>query len=188
MQVVGDFNDWKAIGKGDQYDLPGSRVRAVTLEVNSAAAVAAYVVYHDDGSVNFLARVCGRDKVRFIARGKTSIVMEPVDGGTLYIYTRDGDVIHIQPTVKDAFTKYHERQPFDPKYEAMLALVRENARRVDQAVAEAKQAKEALNAERARANQERAAEPAAAPAAAPAGSDGGRGHAEAEQSPAVTEG
>lgn len=182
MQVIGNFEDWKAIGVEEQFNLPGTRTRPVTLDVNSAAAVAVYVCFEDDGSVNFLGRVCGRDKIRFVARGKTSLMIEAIDASMLYIHTRDGDVIHVEPTFKEAFTKYHERQPYDPRMLAFQEMMLANVTRLNEVVAEAKAAKEALIAERKRTDQASAPEATAAPAAASAGSDGGTGHAPAEQS------
>lgn len=174
MQTIGDFRDWMPLTTEDQYALPGNRVRPVTLEVNSAGAVALHIV-RADGEVHFLGRFFGRDKARFVALPGDVLICEAVEVSTCWIHTKDGEVIHRSPSVKEAFTRYHERQPFDPRQQAILMMMQSNARRMDAAVEEMRRTKEALDAERARADQAEATARAAAQAAAGAGGDGGTG-------------
>lgn len=148
MQQIGNFEHWKELVEGEEYEIPGERVRPVTLEVNSAAAVAVYVV-DNDGEINFLARVVGRDKLRFVARGKASLRIEAIEARVLYIHTLAGAVIHLPESEKAKWSKYHERRAFNPAEELAKHIAAQNMRQMDAKLAKMQELADAINAKQA---------------------------------------
>lgn len=144
MQTIGNFDDWKEISSETEFPIAGERTRAISLDLNAPRAVALYVV-DNGGEINFLARVQGRDRVRFVARGKASLRIDPIEGDTLYIHSRSGQPIHLAASEKEIWSKYHERRAYDPAVELAKYIASQNMMAMDKKLEEMRSLANALN-------------------------------------------
>lgn len=115
MQRLFNLDKWQEVGDGLAVNFAKAEPRRVRLDVNAPDAVR---VFHSDGNgvVTFLARVLGRDVLEFAVDGEFAIT---VDGGSLWLFTVDGEDVSFEPSSSPILTKIAERRPRNLEFEMM---------------------------------------------------------------------
>lgn len=126
MQRIFNTNKWTTLAEGQGFTFSSSRPRTVRLEVNAPQEVRLYVSDGDQGEIEFLALVKGRDTVEFVTSGQMALHAE---GGDVMIYTADGDDVSSIVEAPVIFTKIVERRRRSPEVEYMIAAMNANVNR-----------------------------------------------------------
>lgn len=137
MQRMFNLRKWTEIQAGGGVSFESVRPRTVRFEVNSFEETRLHIVYPEGvylttpgivgeastteeiiapGTVFFLGRSFGRDVIETFVEGRFDLV---VDGGTLWLFTADGDEVHatvIEPVI---FTRIAERKSRNAELEAI---------------------------------------------------------------------
>lgn len=124
MQKLDNLAKWQAIAGGDVILLGKETARTVKIHVN--APVETRLFYTCPGEpAKFLATVKGRDTVMFNHKGP----MEVSPDNDIYFYTSENETIHNTGSGAEKLTKIMERQPRDPRFEAMAHQMMMNVNR-----------------------------------------------------------
>lgn len=130
MQRIMNLTKWQEVREGSRMNFTGSRPRTVRIEVNTPVEVALYIIPQDEYGQEleplFLALVKGRDVIEFSPDGAFALAPE---GGTVYVNTADGDVVHVEVIEPKIFTKIAERKRRDPVLEQMMYEAQRNLER-----------------------------------------------------------
>lgn len=162
MQRIFNVDKWATLEVGKSIGFPSHRPRVVRLETNSRDEVALYLATDDD-EIRFLALVKGRETVEFVSPGKFALLCE---GGSVNLYTADGDDISFVNLAPVIFTKIAERRKRSPELEYIAAMMQANLNR------RMEQQRNELEALFERRERERAGFQLASPASAAKGAGG----------------
>lgn len=121
MQRLFNLSKWTELRDGEALPFKGARPRTVRLELNAPDEVSLYSV--ENGEPIFLALVRGRDVVEFAPDGEFALAVE---GGTVFVYTADGQDVHSIAPDPVIFTKIAERRRRDPAMELMMYEMNRN--------------------------------------------------------------
>ena len=122
MQRLHNIGKWFVVDDGKAVNFGNPEPRLVRLDVNAPEPVRLHIV-NGDGEYTFLARVVGRDVIEFRSEGEFSIVP---DGGSVSLYTIDGEDISFSIPDAVKITKLIDRRPRDPALELMQYQMRKN--------------------------------------------------------------
>lgn len=125
MQRMFNLSKWQVLRKGEALQFVNPRPRNVRIEVNAPTASRLYIVT-EDGDLQFLARVEGRDTIEFGTDGAFDLTTEDDE---VAVYTADGDDISMRVIAPVIFTKIANRRPRNPELEAIAARMAENMER-----------------------------------------------------------
>lgn len=161
MQKMMDLRNWRRITNETTLPFPSHKLREVKLHVN--APYRTLLLIEQAGELHFLAAVEGRDEVSVDVDGDFSLT---VDGPECFVYTTEGSTVHVEHIDAQTFTKVAERRRISPEMAMMQRLMNENRLAVEQARAEAREARRLYE------DHTAAAERSAAEAAAKQAADG----------------
>lgn len=125
VQRLFNIEKWINVGEGQSWSLAGDKVRVIRVEVNAPDRVRLFVIDETD-DVRFLATVLGRDTIEFVA---ASTVRLFVEGGSIDIYSVDGDDPSFTVAAPKIFTKIMERRRRNPELEAIALQMNANMER-----------------------------------------------------------
>ena len=134
MQRIQNIADWQKVEDGKVLNMFGGATRRVRLDVNAPDAVRLWFV-DGNGETTFLARVCGRDVLEFVAcQEDFSIISE---GGECWFQSVDGENLAFSIPDAVTMTKLIERRPRNHEMELMMFMQNQNLeRRLAQQAAE----------------------------------------------------
>lgn len=156
MQKIGDLATWLHMPPESEVEFTVNRPRPVTLQVNAPGETRLYLA-DGDGELRFLAHVCGRDQIEFLARGPFRLLTSDRE---CFIRSDDSTTIHAVVEAPESFTKVMNRRHRNPELEAMMRAMKSNFDR--------QLAKQAEHAEQLIQRSIAAFAPQPAPAAVPA--------------------
>lgn len=134
MQKINNLSRWVVLDEGQRVDFPNPKPRVVRLDVNAPSAACLYIFTDPNGEESadplFLARVEGRDLVEFHSEGAFGLTVE---GGSVNLYTVDGDDPSFRLVEPQAFVKVIERRRRNPEVEFIMHKMQQNLdRRMEQ--------------------------------------------------------
>jgi len=127
MIVVNDVHHWAQLGTS-AVAFPSEKARPCTLDFNAAGVANIYIHINGEDKPRFLARIEGRETVKFVTPG-AYLVMNKTADVDCWILTRDGELQHRENLDEEAFTKLHEPVGKDPALEAVMVKVNANLNR-----------------------------------------------------------
>lgn len=130
VQKIYNLAKWFELKDGEKLTLQHGVARRVRLEVNAPSETLLYAS-SGGGMLMFVARVLGRDLVEFHTMNDEQLdLFVSTEGGSVFIYTVDGqDVSHVSEDA-ESFTKIMERKPRNHELERMQYEMQANMRRM----------------------------------------------------------
>lgn len=132
MQRMFNLRKWTEVREGSALSFHSERARIVKFELNSPGEVLLHIRYpnaimrSDDaghsfelvpaGATFFLGLVKGREALETFVEGQFDLLVE---GGTVYVFTADGDDVHAVVVEPVIFTRIAERRARNPELEAI---------------------------------------------------------------------